>query len=766
MISSTASSISYISTAAQTVFSFPFRILAQSDLKVFRVVDGVRTDITSSIVSVSGVDNEAGGAVTLPAQTDGRTILLVRDTAFTQGTDFSSLNFFHPSQVERQADRSTVLVQEVKRDTQSAIRMPLGEVINTLPAASSRANKMLTFDAQGAPALVVQGGVVIGAEGSGLSALTLSELRAIDTTNLSNGQVCTLLGHTQAGDGGGGTFWLKTEATDADDDGMAIQPVLGDGRWLRVYSGDVDVKWFGADASGATDSREAIQAAIDYAALHGAGTLISAGVYLLTLTNWGGGSGGATALVLPARTHLKGEGRSSSVLKLTDSAFGPGAFVRVIMTDDETYVDDITVSDLTIDGNRANQLAGNNGGNIVTGPGRRTRIFNIHSKGATGQGIQVANSEANPGEDQSITDCYVSDCSYIGIQAAQFRHIQISGNQVRGCVDNGIDVYGNKGAETTAQGRQFIVTNNHITSCSSGVFLETVRSGICAHNTVDTCTTGIYCNRINGEPKDLSITDNLVTGCATGFGATGNNNNITINRNLFSGFTVAGCMFGGLVGGGGADSTYITASDNILVPATATTPLFITGGNLAAFILVKGTVVNYDGFNSAYRFVQNATTHVQVRAREFFSITGTPSPDLIRELATITSLTCTTLVATSLTCASAVIDNLSGAVTVTGSPLFTTSGSYSLAAGTFTIPVVDGCGTVYICAVQGGVGRQNLAILYSRNGTSISVHTLGDTYIGSPVVTAFAGTGAGHIECTIPFSNTNLSWAFHRYLIQ
>jgi hypothetical protein len=147
MISTTTSTASYTATAGQTVFAYPFRIQNQSDLLVFAESTlGVRTNITADIVSVSAVDNEAGGNVTLPAQTLGTIIYLVRASTFTQLWDASALNFFDPATVERVVDKLTILMQEVKTDTESCLRLDDGELLDPLDK-SSRKGKLLSFNA-------------------------------------------------------------------------------------------------------------------------------------------------------------------------------------------------------------------------------------------------------------------------------------------------------------------------------------------------------------------------------------------------------------------------------------------------------------------------------------------------------------------------------------------------------------------------------------------------------------------------------------------
>lgn len=68
-----------------------------------------------------------------------------------------------------------------------------------------------------------------------------------------------LLGFYSSGDGGGGLFaWVPGAAT---SDGGTVFAV-GSGAWRRIYSGPVNVRWFGAKGDGVQDDTQSIRAAI------------------------------------------------------------------------------------------------------------------------------------------------------------------------------------------------------------------------------------------------------------------------------------------------------------------------------------------------------------------------------------------------------------------------------------------------------------------------------------------------------------------------
>lgn len=72
-------------------------------------------------------------------------------------------------------------------------------------------------------------------------------------------------GFADDGDGGGGLWAFDPLATADDNIGTVVNPTGngGAGRWLRVYHGPVNPKWFGAAEDGVTDDTDVFEAIID-----------------------------------------------------------------------------------------------------------------------------------------------------------------------------------------------------------------------------------------------------------------------------------------------------------------------------------------------------------------------------------------------------------------------------------------------------------------------------------------------------------------------
>jgi len=110
---------------------------------------------------------------------------------------------------------------------------------------------------------------------------TIKDMLAI--SDIEDGDVCFVKGYHSVDDGGGGYFyWDANEDKANHNGGTIIDPNIvfptdwsnttqqstwftagtGSGCWKRIYSGDVDVKWFGATGDGVTDDSNAFNSAI------------------------------------------------------------------------------------------------------------------------------------------------------------------------------------------------------------------------------------------------------------------------------------------------------------------------------------------------------------------------------------------------------------------------------------------------------------------------------------------------------------------------
>lgn len=367
----------------------------------------------------------------------------------------------------------------------------------------------------------------------------------------------------------------------------------------------------------------AIQAAINAANAAGGGQVfIPPGTYTLDVVDYGDTT--IISIKLLNNVALMGAG-AATILKTKNAAYGAGAFYRVIGSRDDTLLSNASISNLTIDGNRAGgQGATTQASNINLRVASSVTISNIKSINANGEGIQLSGTTSAPMVNVKITQNYVESCARIGIQCAQFNLLTIENNIVNDATDNGIDIYGDKGT-TTTNGINFTIVNNVIQNTQVGIFCETVAQGSVVGNTVDVCTiAGLVVNRINGQPNAINLTGNTVKGSPIGAFVSGDTGGINIAENFFSGFSNAGVRLGD---GGSGNASLVNVSRNFFSPANTTVPIILLDGNVISFCVGQSNVVNSTGMTTAYHLVDSASTVNGVVIRSFVTIPPQTGPD-------------------------------------------------------------------------------------------------------------------------------------------
>jgi hypothetical protein len=108
----------------------------------------------------------------------------------------------------------------------------------------------------------------VGATGP-TNIIRYTSISALRLVPVSTSITPIVTGYYSDGDGGGGEFYGAVGApvgTYVDNGGTIIRPTGGDGSsaWIRIYSGPINVKWFGAKGDGVTNDTSAISSAVNY----------------------------------------------------------------------------------------------------------------------------------------------------------------------------------------------------------------------------------------------------------------------------------------------------------------------------------------------------------------------------------------------------------------------------------------------------------------------------------------------------------------------
>ncbi len=203
-ISSTTTKNSYSGNASTTAFAYSFFIPASTDIQVIvRSSTGTETvkaeGTGSANYSISGVGSASGGTVTfVTAPASGETVVLRRNTAKTQATDYVANDPFPAETHESALDKLTIIGQDLQEQVDRSIKLSRTNTMTSTEFTTSsadRASKILAFDSSGELAVTQELGNALG----NWAASTAYVLRDIvkDTDN-NNIYIC-ITAHTSSG---------------------------------------------------------------------------------------------------------------------------------------------------------------------------------------------------------------------------------------------------------------------------------------------------------------------------------------------------------------------------------------------------------------------------------------------------------------------------------------------------------------------------------------------------------------------------------------
>jgi len=173
---------------------------------------------------------------------------------------------------------------------------------------------------------------------------TISELQMY-----SGNQYVHVKGYYTEGDGGGGHFMLKTTSSSVNDGTVFNSSSTNSNeKWIRVYDGDLNVKWFGAIPNDNISDNIAIQKAINLANSQGGGTVyFPTGSYLIK-----------QSLELKSLVALKGSKAENGWARQLDYSFGSEIKVSNGANCDAIIIDSAAnwvLEDIIINGNKLEQ---------------------------------------------------------------------------------------------------------------------------------------------------------------------------------------------------------------------------------------------------------------------------------------------------------------------------------------------------------------------------------------------------------------------------
>jgi len=198
-VSSTTTRNSYTGDGSTTVFAYTFKIFDDDDITVIlrTTATGAETVQTKTTnYSVSGVGNAGGGNITFtsaPAST--QTVVLLRQTAQTQSTDYTPNDPFPAAAHEDALDKLTLLAQDQQDELDRAIKLSRTNTMTSTEftvGSTDRANKVLAFDSSGELAVTQELGTFQGTDATVTTAAYVERdiIKSTTTAQLNNIYIC------------------------------------------------------------------------------------------------------------------------------------------------------------------------------------------------------------------------------------------------------------------------------------------------------------------------------------------------------------------------------------------------------------------------------------------------------------------------------------------------------------------------------------------------------------------------------------------------
>jgi len=224
-ISTTTLKASYSGNGSTTAFAYTWKIFASTELAVYIRVDATGAETLkaegtgSTNYAVSGVGVAGGGNVTFVTEpASGETVVILRDTALTQGTDYQPADPFPAADHEDALDKLTHVAQELQEELDRSFKVSRTTSITTpefTDDATARASKLLGFSSDG-QTLQATTGRVSSVSVSNVATSSGSPGTATASFTDTTGALALGIPIGQTGMAGGISMQYSTTTADAD----------------------------------------------------------------------------------------------------------------------------------------------------------------------------------------------------------------------------------------------------------------------------------------------------------------------------------------------------------------------------------------------------------------------------------------------------------------------------------------------------------------------------------------------------------------------
>jgi len=164
-LSTTITRVQLVTNGSQKIFSFPYLFLETTHLVVITTIGGVdSTKALGSDYSVTGAGVPAGGTVVFGSAPATGAVTISRVVPLTQLTDYVANDNFPAETHERALDKLTMASQQTNEILTRSFAFPITDTVThsgIVPSETTRAGKLLSFDATGSLVVVDPAAIVV-----------------------------------------------------------------------------------------------------------------------------------------------------------------------------------------------------------------------------------------------------------------------------------------------------------------------------------------------------------------------------------------------------------------------------------------------------------------------------------------------------------------------------------------------------------------------------------------------------------------------------
>lgn len=253
----------YTATSGQTVFDFPLPFFEQGDLTVYLTPVGQTADdaadlqVITTNYTVTGENTQDGGKITLTVgATTGDIITIDRVVDLERLADYQNSGDLLAETLNREQDTEIMISQQLREDLNRSIKR----------SSSSTSTADLTLPEPEASKHLQWNSTATALENANPDQAAASQIydtvADLKTQSIVAGFSADTRGYTTAGDGGGAIYLIQTAAEfGGTPDGHGDHTLANGNVAVLQFTGEINVKQYGAAGDGVTDDTLSLNAA-------------------------------------------------------------------------------------------------------------------------------------------------------------------------------------------------------------------------------------------------------------------------------------------------------------------------------------------------------------------------------------------------------------------------------------------------------------------------------------------------------------------------